>query len=81
MILQNHKITKFLRLERISVDHLVQTPAKAGSFKAGYTGMHPVRFCLERGRVHDLSGQPIPVLCQPQHKEILTHFEVKLLAF
>lgn len=75
--LQNHKTTKLLGLKRISGDQLVQTLAKAGHKECIQVGFE----CLKRKKVHNFSGQPVLVLCQPQHKEILTHFKVKLLAF
>lgn len=32
--------------------------------------------CLQTGRLHHLPGQPVPVLCNPQHNEALPHIEV-----
>lgn len=37
--------------------------------------------CLHRGRIHDLLGQPVLVLCHLQHKEFLPQLEVKFLMF
>lgn len=36
---------------------------------------------LQTGRPHHLPGQPVPVLCNPQHSEALPHTEVGVLAF
>ena len=38
---QNHRITEWLGLERTSLGHPVQPPAKAGSPRAGCTGPRP----------------------------------------
>jgi len=34
---------------------------------------------LQRGRLHNLSGQPVTVLCHSQSKEVLPHVQVELL--
>ena len=34
--------------------------------------------CLQRRRLHSLSGQPVPLLCHPQGKEVLPHIQVEL---
>lgn len=36
---------------------------------------------LQRLRLHDLLGHPVPVLCHPQCKESLPHAEVEFLVF
>jgi len=41
-----YRITEWERLEGTSVDHLVQTPAKAGSPRAGCTGPRPGGFLI-----------------------------------
>ena len=33
--------------------------------------------CLQRRRLHNLSGQSIPVLCHPHHEEVLSHIGVE----
>jgi len=40
----NHRITEWQSLEGTSGDHVVQTPAKAGSYRPGCTGPHPDGF-------------------------------------
>lgn len=55
--------------------------AKAGSATAGHTRMYPGFECLQRRRLHDIPGLPVPVLCHPQCKELLPHVEVELLEF
>ena len=32
---------------------------------------------LHGGRLHSPSGQPVPVLCQPQSKEVLPHVQME----
>ena len=34
---------------------------------------------LQRRGIHSLSGQPVPVLCFPQSKEVLPHVQMLLL--
>jgi len=34
--------------------------------------------CLQRRRIHSLSGQPVPVLRHPQSEEILPHIQTEL---
>jgi len=33
---------------------------------------------LQRRRIHNLSGQPAPVLCYPQSEEVLPHVQLEL---
>jgi len=33
---------------------------------------------LQRGRLHNLPGQPVPVLCHPQREEVLPHVQMEL---
>jgi len=33
---------------------------------------------LQRRRIHNLSGQPVPVLCHPQREEVLPHGQLEL---
>ena len=33
---------------------------------------------LQRRRIHSCSGQPVPVLCHPQSKEVLPHVQMEL---
>jgi len=33
---------------------------------------------VERRRIHNLPGQPVPVLCHPQSKEVLPHVQMEL---
>ena len=33
---------------------------------------------LQRRRLHNLPGQPVPVLCHPQSKEVLPHVQTEL---
>lgn len=36
---------------------------------------------LYRRSLHDLSGQPVPVLCHPQSKEDFSHIQILFPAF
>jgi len=31
---------------------------------------------LQRGRLHNLPGQPVPVFCHPQSQEVLPHVQI-----
>ena len=33
---------------------------------------------FQRRRLHNLSGQPVPVLCHPQREEVLCHVQTEL---
>ena len=33
---------------------------------------------LQRGKLHSLPGQPVPVLCHPQREEVLPHVQLEL---
>ena len=33
---------------------------------------------LQRRRLHNLPGQPVPVLCHPQREEVLPHVQTEL---
>ena len=33
--------------------------------------------CLQGRRLHNLSGQPVPLLCHPHRKEVFSHIEVE----
>ena len=54
-------------------------PAKAGSLdQVAQVGVQVGLECLQRRRLHNLSGQPIPVLCHPYCEEVLTHICAEL---
>jgi len=36
---------------------------------------------LQRRRIHSLPGQPVPVLCHSQSKDVLPHVQVELPMF
>lgn len=60
-------------LEGTSGDDLVHSPAKAGC-----TGTHPGGFYTSPERLHNLSGQTVPVLCHLPCNEVLPQGEVEL---
>jgi len=33
--------------------------------------------CLQRRRIHNLPGQPVPVLCHPHREEVLPHVQTE----
>ena len=62
------------------MDHLVQPPLPKQN--------HPEQVAQDRfqvgleylqgRRIHNLSGQPVPVLCHPQREEVLPHVQLEL---
>lgn len=74
---QNHRIMEWLELEETSEDHLVQTAAKAGSPRAG--AQDHVQECFDY--LHNLSVQPLSVLCHPHSKEVFLLFRWMSLCF
>lgn len=62
---QNHWIIEWLKLEETSADHVVSTPDRAGSPRAG--AQDHVQTDFEY--LHNLSGQPVSMLCHPHSKE------------
>jgi len=70
-------------LEGISRDG-VQPPAKAGSLpQVAQVGVQVGLEHIQRRRLHNLFGQPIPVLCQPHCGEVPLHIgtELSILQF
>lgn len=56
------------------------SPAEAGSLEQVSQECIQVSFeYFQRGRLHNLPGQPVPVFCHPQCKEFFPHVEVELL--
>ena len=73
------RITEYLGLAGTSVGHLPQPPAKGGSPRAGCIGLRPPGLeYFQRGRLHNLPGQPGPGLCHPQREEVLPRVQLEL---
>ena len=54
-------------------------PAKAGSLhQVAQVGVQARLEYLQRRRLHNLPGQPVPVLRHPHREEVLTHIRAKL---
>ena len=71
-------------LEGTSGDHLVQTPLpKQGHLQQAAQDLVQVGFeYLQRRRLHNPCGQPVPVLRHPQREEVLhVQKELPLLQF
>lgn len=65
----------------ISGDHLVQTPDKGGFLEENAQEIIQVGFeYLLRRRLHNLSGQSVPLLCHP-HSEVLSCVHMELLVY
>ena len=66
----NHRITEWLRLEGTTWDHLVQarSPTKFCSNRIQLSFEH-----LQRRRLHNLSGQSVPLLYHPHCKSFLSY--------
>ena len=57
-------------------------PAKAGSLQYfAQVGIQTGLEYLQRRRLHSLSGQPVPVVCQHYCKEVLLHVSTELPMF
>jgi len=67
-----YRVTEPVRLDGTSGDHLIQLSPKVGSLQWVTKEIIQVGLeYLQRRRLHNLSGQPVPVLCHPQCKEVL----------
>ena len=79
----NHRIAESQGLEGTSVDHLLQPPLpRQGHLKQVAQDHVQVGFeYLQRRRLHNLSGQPVPVLHHPQRDEVLLHVQMELPMF
>ena len=76
----NYRITEPLRLEEASGDHVVQPLLKQGHPEEVVQDHVQVAFeDLQEGRLHHLSGQPVPVLCHPHSKEVLPDVQTEPL--
>lgn len=59
-------ITELIGLEGTSGDHPFQPPARQGHLEPMTQECLQVGFeCLQNGRLHNLPGQPVPVLFHP----------------
>jgi len=67
-----HRITESQGLEGTSRDHPVQSPAKASTLQlVTQVGVQLGLEYLPRRRLHNLSGQPVPVLHHPYCIKVL----------
>ena len=67
-------------LEGTSVDHLVQPPlTKQGHLQQAEQDIVQAGLeYLQRRRIHNLPGQPVPGLRHPQREEVLPHVQMEL---
>ena len=66
----------------ISGDQLVKLPDKEGSLQQ--VAQESIQMGLEylqRIKLHNTSGQPVPVLCHPHSKEVISHVHMELSMF
>ena len=68
-----HRITEFQGLEGTSRDHQVQSLCKCTFPTIDGTGRCPDKSWISPEETHIFSGQPVPVLCHPYHKDVLLH--------
>jgi len=71
-----YRITEFCSSQE-SLDIFSSNPL----LKQGHTGKHPRRFWMSQRRLHNTSGQPVPVLYHRHSKEVLPHVHLKLPVF
>ena len=69
-----------VEVEGTSVGHLVQPLRRS---RVTYSRLHRTTSrqdleYLQRRRLHNLPGQPVPVLRHPQREEVLPHFQLEL---
>lgn len=74
----DHRNTKLFRLEGTSGDNL--TSACQGRVSWSRLHRRAPRWGLNvsRGRLHNLPGRPVPVLCQPQCEVVFLHVEMEI---
>lgn len=71
-----HVITELQELEGISGDPGVPAPCYSRYPTIDHTGRHPDGSWIRR--FHSLTGQSVPVLHHPYHKEVLLHVSMEL---
>ena len=69
-----YRITECSGLEGTSVSHLVQPRLQQAAQDHVQAGLE----YLQRRRLHNLPGQPVPVLHHPQREEVLPHVQLEL---
>jgi len=76
---QSHKITEWLGLEGTSGDHLVHPILlkQVHLEQAAQDGVHASFEYLQRRRLHNPSGQPVPVLRHP-HSKVFPHVQMEV---
>jgi len=76
---QNHQTTECLRLEGTSgVTQSNPLPKQGHTEQAAQELVQEGLEYLQRRRLHNLPGQPVPVLCHPQSEEALPHLQLEL---
>lgn len=75
------EITEWVSLEGNTGAHLVQTPLKQGPQALCSQDCVQTAFESLQRRLHNLSGQPVPVLCLLHSKEVPRHVQVEIPVF